>query len=78
MTRRPRVPELSDEWAPQQLDLLADVEAAAAAVAAAPYRPTPPVCRSCTLVADTPGGPVFSCDPDRPGCPLHDVPEQTR
>lgn len=37
-----------------------------------------PACDSCTLVMTRePMGP-WDCDPDRPGCPLHQVPEKTR
>lgn len=40
----------------------------------------PPVCDSCTLVMtkDAHVGQAWECDPDRPGCPLHDVPELSR
>lgn len=58
------VPGLNDEWADRQLDLLALVGA----------------CPSCTIVVTDQAqvGQPFQCDPDRPGCPLHDVPEVSR
>jgi hypothetical protein len=100
VTRRPRVPGLSDEWAKHQMDLLEQVaanpaqayatasterltpellEAARDAVLAAPYEPSGPCCRSCTVAPGYKGpGTAWDCDPDRPGCPLHNVPEKTR
>ena len=51
-------------------DPVADARRALEAAVAAPYRPNPPTCRHCTLVADSPGGPVFACVADTPGCPL--------
>lgn len=36
-----------------------------------------PGCPDCTRPADAAPG-EWVCDPDRPGCPLHAVPEQTR
>lgn len=48
MTRH--VPGLSERWADRQLDLLAELEDAAAAVAAAPYESSPPLCRLCPCV----------------------------
>lgn len=39
-------------------------------------QPLPPVCGSCTAAPGQPG--AWDCDPDRPGCPLHEVPEQSR
>lgn len=78
MTRRPQVPGLSDEWADKQLDVLDVLREAMDAVEATPYQPDPPVCRHCTHVADTPGGPVFSCQ-SSPGCLLDQLgPEKTR
>lgn len=47
MTRK--VEGLSDEWAAHQLDLLT-LEGALEAVKAAPYQPSPPVCRQCPCV----------------------------
>lgn len=65
---RPHVPGLSDDWADKQLtldDLLA---------AGHP-------CGSCTttMTLQAQVGRVrWECDPARPGCPLRDVPEQSR
>lgn len=62
MSRRPRVPGLNEEWAREQLMI-----------------PSAP-CPSCTITMTSAAqvGQPWDCDPDRPGCPLHLVPEQTR
>lgn len=72
-------PSGTASWSDPSHDPVADLEAAVAAIHAAPYEPSGPCCRSCTVVPGYEGpGTAWDCDPDRPGCPLHNVPEVTR
>lgn len=84
MTRsRPRIPGLTEEWAEHQLELpaLECTEVRGGRVRAHVVEPLEPACGSCTMTMTLEaqaGRVMWDCDPERPGCPLHEVPEQSR